>query len=176
MLGVKPLFPWQLQQKMTQNPSELALLDARGFNREDFARAHPGGALGRRLLTHVRDVMRTGADVPSVPDTASFSDAVVEMSNKRMGMTAILDAPGRVIGIFTDGDLRRTLEKVSDVMSARVADIMTRDPRTIGPDHLAVEAVELMEHHKVHGLLVVAADGKLVGALNIHDLLRAKVV
>lgn len=154
----------------------VALLDARGFNRDDFARSHPGGALGRRLLTHVRDVMRTGTDVPSVPDTASFSDAVVEMSKKRMGMTAILDASGRVTGIFTDGDLRRALEKVSNVMSAQVTDVMTRDPRTIGPDHLAVEAVELMEHHKVHGLLVVAADGMLVGALNIHDLLRAKVV
>jgi len=120
--------------------------------------------------------MRTGADVPSVPDSAGFSDAVLEMSNKRMGMTAILDVSGRVIGIFTDGDLRRALERVPDVMSARVADIMTRDPRTIAPDHLAVEAVELMEQHKVHGLLVVAADGQLAGALNIHDLLRAKVV
>ncbi len=154
----------------------VALLDARGFNRDDFARAHPGGALGRRLLTHVRDVMRTGAEVPSVPHTASFSDAVVEMSNKRMGMTAILDASGRVIGIFTDGDLRRALEKVPDVMRAPIADVMTRDPRMIGPDHLAVEAVEIMEHHKVHGLLVVTEDGLLVGALNIHDLLRAKVV
>jgi arabinose-5-phosphate isomerase len=154
----------------------IALLDARGFDRDDFARAHPGGALGRRLLTHVRDVMRTGTDTPSVPDTASFSEAVLEMSNKRMGMTAILDASDRVIGIFTDGDLRRALEKVADVMSARIADVMTHNPRTIGPDHLAVEAVELMEHYKVHGLLVVADDGKLVGALNIHDLLRAKVV
>jgi arabinose-5-phosphate isomerase len=154
----------------------VALLDARGFDRDDFARSHPGGALGRRLLTHVRDVMRTGADVPYIPDTASFSEAVLEMSNKRMGMTAILDVSGRVIGIFTDGDLRRALEKVPDVMKARIAELMTRGPRTIGPDHLAVEAVELMEQYKVHGLLVVASDGQLVGALNIHDLLRAKVV
>jgi arabinose-5-phosphate isomerase len=154
----------------------VALLDARGFGRDDFARSHPGGALGRRLLTHVRDVMRTGADVPHIPDAASFSEAVLEMSNKRMGMTAILDVSGRVIGIFTDGDLRRALEKVPDVMKARIADLMTRNPRTIGPDHLAVEAVELMEQYKVHGLLVVAPDGQLVGALNIHDLLRAKVV
>jgi len=154
----------------------VALLDARGFDRDDFARSHPGGSLGRRLLTHVRDVMRTGADVPSIAETASFSDAVLEMSDKRMGMTAILDASGRVIGIFTDGDLRRALEKVPDVMQARIADLMTRNPRTIGPDQLAVEAVELMEHHKVHGVLVVAGDGSLVGALNIHDLLRAKVV
>ncbi len=154
----------------------VALLDARGFNREDFARSHPGGALGRRLLTHVRDVMRKGVEIPSVPHTAGFSAAILEMSNKRMGMTAILDDSGRVIGVFTDGDLRRALEKISDVMHAPVADVMTRDPRTIGPDHLAVEAVEMMEHHKVHGLLVVADDGQLVGALNIHDLLRAKVV
>lgn len=154
----------------------VALLDARGFSRDDFARSHPGGALGRRLLTHVRDVMRTGAEVPSIPLTASFSEAVVEMSNKRMGMTAVLDVSGRVIGVFTDGDLRRALAKIPDVMRAAIADVMTRDPRTIGPDHLAVEAVELMELHKVHGLLVVASEGELVGALNIHDLLRAKVV
>lgn len=154
----------------------VALLDARGFNRDDFARSHPGGALGRRLLTHVRDVMRTGTDVPSVPDTASFSDAVLEMSQKRMGMTAIISATGRVIGVFTDGDLRRALAKGADVLQAPVADVMTRDPRTIGPGHLAVEAVEIMEHHKVHGLLVVADDGALAGALNIHDLLHAKVV
>ena len=154
----------------------VALLDARGFNRDDFARSHPGGTLGRRLLTHVRDVMRTGVDVPSIPHTASFSDAVLEMSKKRMGMTAILDGDERVIGIFTDGDLRRALEKVPNVMGARISDLMTRDPRAIGPDQLAVEAVEYMEEFKVHGLLVVASDRRLVGALNIHDLLRAKVV
>jgi arabinose-5-phosphate isomerase len=154
----------------------VALLDARGFGREDFARSHPGGTLGRRLLTHVRDVMRTGADVPAVPATASLTEAVLEMSKKRMGMTAILDADGRVIGIFTDGDLRRALDRVTDIRAAGVADVMTPDPRVIGPDQLAVESVEMMERYKVHGMLVVSADGRLAGALNIHDLLRAKVV
>ena len=154
----------------------VALLDARGFGRDDFARSHPGGVLGRRLLTHVRDVMRTGDEVPLVPHTATLPEAVLEMSKKRMGMTGILDPDGRMIGIFTDGDLRRVLERVTDFRTARIADLMTGNPRTIGPDRLAVEAVELMERHKVHGLLVVAADGKPVGALNIHDLLRAKVV
>jgi arabinose-5-phosphate isomerase len=154
----------------------VALLDARGFGRDDFARSHPGGVLGRRLLTHVRDVMRTGDEVPVVPHTATLPEAVLEMSKKRMGMTAILDPGGRMIGIFTDGDLRRVLERGADFRTARIADLMTRNPRTIGPDRLAVEAVELMERHKVHGMLVVAADGKPVGALNIHDLLRAKVV
>jgi arabinose-5-phosphate isomerase len=120
--------------------------------------------------------MRTGTEIPAIPDTASFSEAILEMSDKRMGMTAVLDASNHVIGIFTDGDLRRALAKASDVMHAPIANVMTRDPRTIGPDHLAVEAVELMELHKVHGLLVVAREGELVGALNIHDLLRAKVV
>ncbi|MCZ7563012.1 MAG: KpsF/GutQ family sugar-phosphate isomerase [Burkholderiales bacterium] len=153
----------------------VALLDARGFGRDDFARSHPGGAIGRRLLTHVRDVMRTGDDVPAVPLTASLPDAVVEMSKKRMGMTGVLDADGRLVGIFTDGDLRRVLEKV-DFRTAGVAEVMTRDPRVIGPDRLAVESVEMMERHKVHGMLVVSDDGRLVGALNIHDLLRAKVV
>ncbi len=154
----------------------VALLDAKGFGAEDFARSHPGGALGRRLLTHVRDVMRTGEDVPSVPDSASFSEAMLEMSKKRMGMTAVLDALGRVAGVFTDGDLRRTLEQVKDIRAARIADIMTHHPRTIGADKLAVEAVQIMEAHKVNQLLVVTAEGKLVGALNMHDLFRAKVI
>jgi len=153
----------------------VALLDARGFGRDDFARSHPGGTLGRRLLTHVRDVMRTGDDVPAVPVSASLPDAVVEMSEKRMGMTGVLDADGRVVGIFTDGDLRRVFDKV-DFRTAGIAAVMTRNPRVIGPDRLAVESVEMMERHKVHGMLVVSEDGRLVGALNIHDLLRAKVV
>ncbi len=154
----------------------VALLDAKGFGAEDFARSHPGGALGRRLLTHVRDVMRTGADVPSVPSGAGFSEAMLEMSKKRMGMTAVLDCAGRVTGVFTDGDLRRTLEQIDDIKSARIVDIMTRNPRTIGPDKLAVEAVQIMEERKVNQLLVVSADGTLVGALNMHDLFRAKVI
>jgi len=154
----------------------IALLDARGFSEKDFARKHPGGALGRRLLTHVSDVMRTGADVPHVPDTASFSEAMLEMSQKRMGMTAVLDAEGRVAGIFTDGDLRRALERVGDVRSVRIADLMTRNPRTIAADRLAAEAVQFMERYKVNQLLVVTDEGKLAGALNMHDLFRAKVI
>jgi len=154
----------------------VALLDAKGFGAEDFARSHPGGALGRRLLTHVRDVMRTGEDMPSVPEGASFSEALLEMSNKRLGMTAVLDAAGCLSGVFTDGDLRRTLAQVGDIKAARIADIMTRRPRTIGPDKLAVEAVQIMEEYKVNQLLVVNDEGKLVGALNMHDLFRAKVI
>jgi len=154
----------------------VALLDAKGFGAEDFARSHPGGALGRRLLTHVRDVMRSGEDIPSVLDSAGFSEALLEMSEKRMGMTAVLDAAGRVSGIFTDGDLRRTLARMDGIKSAHITDIMTRNPRTIGPDKLAVEAVQIMEESKVNQLLVVSDGGTLVGALNMHDLFQAKVI
>ena len=154
----------------------VALLDAKGFGVEDFARSHPGGALGRRLLTHVRDVMRSGDDVPSVPEHAGFSEALLEMSKKRMGMTAVLDAAGRVSGIFTDGDLRRTLAQIEDIKAARISAIMTRGPSTIAPEKLAVEAVRIMEERKVNQLLVVTDEGKLVGALNMHDLFRAKVI
>lgn len=154
----------------------VALLDARGFSEADFARSHPGGALGRRLLTHVSDVMRRGGEVPSVPLDASLSAAVLEISRKRMGMTAVLDASGRIAGIFTDGDLRRTVEKVADLKTARIADVMSKAPRLIGPQALAVEAVELMERHKINQLLVAGDDGLLVGALDMHDLFRAKVV
>jgi arabinose-5-phosphate isomerase len=154
----------------------VALLDARGFNEQDFARAHPGGALGRRLLTHVSDVMRTGESIPSVPEAASFFDVLLEMSRKGMGMSAIVDSSRKVLGIFTDGDLRRTLERKLDLRSLNIADIMKRDPRTIAPQKLAAEAVELMERHKITQLLVVSDAGELVGALNTHDLLRAKVI
>jgi arabinose-5-phosphate isomerase len=154
----------------------VAMLDAKGFGAEDFARSHPGGSLGRRLLTHVRDVMRTGDNIPSIPESASFSDAVREMSKKRMGMTALVDGDGRVTGIFTDGDLRRALERVGDIKAARIADIMTRNPCTIGADKLAVEAVELMESRKMNQILVVDREGRLSGALNMHDLFRAKVI
>jgi arabinose-5-phosphate isomerase len=154
----------------------VALLDARGFDEQDFARAHPGGALGRRLLTHVSDVMRTGDAVPCVPESASFFDVLLEMSKKGMGMTAVVDSRGAVSGIYTDGDLRRTLEQAPDVRSLKVSDIMKRGPRTIAPNKLAAEAVELMERHKINQLLVVADTGKLVGALNTHDLLSAKVI
>lgn len=154
----------------------IALLDARGFDVDDFARSHPGGTLGRKLLTHVSDVMCTGDSVPHVPDTALFSEALLEMSKKGMGMTAILDRNGRVVGIFTDGDLRRTLERVSDIRPLKIEAVMTRNPHTILPNKLAVEAVELMERHKINQLLVVTDTGALVGALNMHDLFRAKVI
>jgi len=154
----------------------VALLDARGFSADDFARSHPGGTLGRRLLTHVADVMRRGTDLPSVAETATLREAVHEMSRGRLGMTAVVDAAGRVVGIFTDGDLRRALDKVADFSSAGVAELMTPGPRTIRAEALAVEAVQLMERHKINQLVVVDGDDKLVGALNMHDLFRAKVI
>ena len=155
----------------------LALLDARGFSVEDFARAHPGGALGRRLLTRVRDVMRTGRELPTVGIDATLGEAVVEMSGKGMGMTAIVERNGRIAGIFTDGDLRRCLDRADDLKAVRVADVMTRTPRTIGPDRLAIDCVDLMERPpKVMALLVVGDDGRLEGALHLHDLFRARVV
>ena len=154
----------------------VALLDARGFSADDFARSHPGGSLGRRLLTHVADVMRSGTDLPRVADSATLRETVLEMSRGRLGMTAVLDAAGRVRGIVTDGDLRRALERITDVAAARVTDVMSSGPRSIRPEALAVEAVEIMESHKVNQLLVVDARGELVGALNIHDLFRAKIL
>lgn len=154
----------------------IACLDARGFGREDFARSHPAGALGRRLLTHVRDVMRTGEAIPSVPDTASVMDALHEITIKQLGMTAVLDANSELAGIFTDGDLRRLLERVGDVRSLMVAEVMTRSPLTIAPDALAVEAAQLMDRRRRNQLLVVDARGRLVGALNNLDLMNAKVI
>jgi arabinose-5-phosphate isomerase len=154
----------------------VALMQSRGFTRDEFAASHPGGSLGRKLLTHVRDVMRTGKEMPRIGDAATLMEGVLEMSRGRMGMTAVLDGNGRVVGVFTDGDLRRSLEKGTDVRTARIAKVMTREPRTIGPDKLAVEAVEIMERFKVNQLLVVDAGHKLLGALNMHDLFRAKVI
>lgn len=154
----------------------VALLDARGFSADDFARSHPGGSLGRRLLTHVADVMRRGADVPRVPDSASLRQAVLEMSRGRMGMTAVIDTEERLCGIFTDGDLRRALDRVSDFGSAMVSDLMTAAPRTIRQEALAVEAVQLMERHNINQLLVVDERQRVIGALNMHDLFRAKVI
>ncbi len=153
----------------------MALLEARGFTAEDFARSHPGGSLGRRLLTHVRDVMRTGEAIPTVPLAATLSHALFEITGKGMGMTAVLNGDGTLAGMFTDGDLRRCLPKVSDFNVAKVAEFMTVNPITIGPDELAVEAVSLLELKRKTQLLVVNA-GRLVGALHMHDLLRAKVV
>ncbi len=155
----------------------LALLDARGFSVEDFARSHPGGAIGRRLLTHVRDVMRSGGELPTVGVAATLAEAVVEMSGKGMGMTAIVDAGGRVAGIFTDGDLRRCLDRIRDIAAVPIAEVMTAAPRTIGPERLAIDCVELMETvPKVTALLVVDEERRLVGALHLHDLFRARVV
>ncbi|CCP10291.1 arabinose-5-phosphate isomerase [Stenotrophomonas maltophilia SKK35] len=154
----------------------VALLDARGFTADDFARSHPAGSLGRRLLLHITDVMHSGDDLPRVEAGASLSEALMEMSRKRLGMTAVVDADGVLIGLFTDGDLRRALDSALDVRTAKIADVMTRNPRTIGADQLAVEAARLMETHKITGLIVVDGQGRAVGALNIHDLLRARVV
>ena len=155
----------------------LALLDARGFSAEDFARAHPGGTLGRRLLTRVSDVMRSGTALPLSRIDASLGDAIVEMSRKGMGMTVIVDDNGRVAGIFTDGDLRRCLDRVRDVAAVPVIDVMTRTPRTIRPEQLAVDCVEIMEAApKVSQILVIDHDARLVGALHLHDLFRARIV
>jgi len=154
----------------------VALLDAKGFGADDFARSHPGGNLGRRLLTHVHDIMHINAGVPAVGEAAMLSDAVLEISRKRLGMTAIVDGAQHVVGIFTDGDLRRTLEKRFDFTTTKVVDVMSCKPRTISPNALAAEAVRIMEQHNINQILVADADNKLVGALNMHDLLRAKVI
>jgi arabinose-5-phosphate isomerase len=155
----------------------LALLDARGFSVEDFARSHPGGALGRRLLTRVADVMRTGDALPRVPHTATLAQAIVEMSGKGMGMTAVVDEGERIAGIFTDGDLRRSLGRIDDPRSARVADLMTKAPRTIGAGRLAADCIVLMETPpKIMVLLVSDDAGRLVGAVQMHDLFRARIV
>jgi arabinose-5-phosphate isomerase len=154
----------------------VALLDARGFGSEDFARSHPGGALGRKLLTHVADVMRLATDVPVVDAGTSITEALIAVSKGGLGMTAVRNAKGTICGIFTDGDLRRAIERHGDLRQVTVATAMTRSPRTIEPGRLAVEAVEMMEQHRINQLLVVSADGSLLGALNMHDLFRAKVV
>jgi arabinose-5-phosphate isomerase len=153
-----------------------ALLEARGFTAEDFARSHPGGALGRKLLLHVADVMRQGDDLPRVRPDTPLSQGLIEMSRKGLGLTAVVGEDERVAGVFTDGDLRRVFDRGLDIRSTRMDAVMTRNPRTIDPQSLAAEAVNRMENHKVTALLVVDGDGRLVGALNIHDLLRAGVV
>lgn len=154
----------------------VALLDLRGFKEEDFARSHPGGALGRRLLTHVHDVMRSGERVPKVPVDATLLQALEEMTKKGMGMTAIVDAADRPVGVFTDGDLRRMFERVQDFTQVAIRDVMHAQPRSIAPERLAVDAVAVMEQHRINQMLVVDLDGKLVGALHIHDLTQAKVI
>jgi arabinose-5-phosphate isomerase len=154
----------------------VALLDARGFKSEDFARSHPGGALGRKLLTHLSDVMRKGEAVPRVGPDTLFADLMREMSAKGLGASAVVDDAGRVLGIFTDGDLRRLIEKGVDLRQMRAREVMHPGPRTIRDDSLAAEAAQLMEQHRITSVLVVDTEGKLVGAVNSNDLMRAKVI
>ncbi len=154
----------------------VAVLEARGFSAEDFARRHPGGALGRRLLMHVEDIMRKGNDVPRVTPDTLLATGLVEMSAKGLGMTAVVDAGGRVLGVFTDGDLRRALDQRTDVHATTMRQAMTPGARSIGPRELAAAAALLMEQHRVTALLVIDAQQQLVGALNVHDLMRAGVV
>jgi arabinose-5-phosphate isomerase len=154
----------------------VALLGQRGFTEADFARSHPGGTLGRRLLLHVSDVMRTGDDLPKVRPETPLPEGLLEMSRKRLGMTAVVDEADRVLGIFTDGDLRRALDRRVDIQQSRMADVMTRGGYSIAPQELAAEAVLMMEKHAINALLVKDAQGRLIGALNVHDLLRAGVM
>jgi arabinose-5-phosphate isomerase len=154
----------------------IALLDARGFSAADFARSHPGGSLHRQALKHVADVMHRGAEVPAVRENATLKQALAEMTRGGLGMTAVVDGKKRVKGIFTDGDLRRALRKTANPKALRIARVMTASPRTVSPQALATEAVALMERHRISQLLVVDPGGELIGALNMNDLLRAKVV
>ncbi len=154
----------------------VAVLDARGFKEEDFARSHPGGALGRRLLTHVKDIMRTGNAIPQVKAETKLTSALLEITQKGMAMTAVVDAEQKILGVFTDGDLRRLMEKQLNFSELSIGEVMGKQPRTVRPEQLAVEAVEIMETHRINQLLVADAEGKLVGALHIHDLTRAKVI
>jgi arabinose-5-phosphate isomerase len=154
----------------------VALLDARGFREADFARSHPGGALGRKLLTHVRDVMRTGDAVPHVLPDAPFTAMMKEMTRKGLGATAITDAQGRVLGIFTDGDLRRLIEQGMDLRGSSARDVMHPNPRLVRENKLAVDAADMMEQYRITSVLVVDDEGLLVGALNSNDLMRAKVI
>ena len=154
----------------------IALLEARGFSAEDFARSHPGGRLGRRLLLRIGDVMHTGADVPRVGADQSVSSALVEMTRARLGMAVVVNGNDRVLGVFTDGDLRRTLESGIDMNRVRIEEVMTRDCATVSPELLAAEAVNLMQRRAISALPVVDGAMRLVGALNVHDLLRAGVL
>jgi arabinose-5-phosphate isomerase len=154
----------------------VALLDVRGFREQDFALSHPGGALGRRLLTHVRDVMRSGDAIPAVGPDTPLAKALLEISQKGMGMTAIVDDERRPIGVFTDGDLRRLIERMHDFSNILIRDVMHANPRRVHPEQLAVDAVAVMEEFRINQMLVTDADDRLVGALHIHDLTRAKVI
>ncbi|MDO9624808.1 MAG: KpsF/GutQ family sugar-phosphate isomerase [Pseudomonas sp.] len=154
----------------------IALLEARGFTAEDFAFSHPGGALGRRLLLKVENVMHAGANLPSVQRGTSLRDALLEMTQKGLGMTVVTEADGRLAGIFTDGDLRRTLDRGIDVRQSKIDEVMTVHGKTARAEMLAAEALKIMEDHKISGLVVVDSDDRPVGALNMHDLLRAGVM
>lgn len=154
----------------------VALLDARGFKEADFARSHPGGSLGRKLLMHVRDLMRSGDAVPTVPPDASFNELLREMTKKGLGFTAVVDGSGRALGIFTDGDLRRLIERGADLRTLTAAQVMHPGPRLVREDALAVDAAGVMEQHRITSVLVVDAQGRLAGALNSNDLMRAKVI
>jgi arabinose-5-phosphate isomerase len=154
----------------------ISLLESRGFTADDFARSHPGGRLGRRLLLLISDIMHTGDGIPAVRLGAKISEALVEMTRKGLGMTAVLDDDGNLTGLFTDGDLRRALDHEIDVHTTRIDDMMTRNGKTVFDDQLAAEALEIMQRYKINALPVIHRDGKLVGALNMHDLLRAGVV
>lgn len=154
----------------------VACLSAKGFTKEDFARSHPGGALGRRLLIHVQDIMRKGDDIPTVIETVSVLDAVREITKKHIGMTAVVDSEHRVVGIFTEGDLRRLIERVGDIRQTIIADVMTRTPKTIAPEALAAAAVKRLDETHCNQLLVVDNENRLIGALHMHDLMEAKVL
>ena len=154
----------------------VALLEARGFSAEDFAFSHPGGSLGRRLLLKVSDIMHTGDQIPKVREGTPLSEALIEISRKGLGMTTVVDADGRLVGVFTDGDLRRTLDKAVDIHNTIIDAVMTRNGKTIGADHLAAEALNIMDALKINALPVTNPAGDLVGAINMHDLLRAGVI
>ncbi|QBQ54128.1 KpsF/GutQ family sugar-phosphate isomerase [Nitrosococcus wardiae] len=154
----------------------IALLEARGFTAEDFARSHPGGRLGRRLLLRISDIMHRGKDIPAVTEDVLLSRALLEMTRKGLGMTAVVNVQNQVVGIFTDGDLRRALDRGIDVHATPIAAIMTTHCKTLGPDHLAAEALQIMQRHRINALLVVDHTQHLIGALNMHDLLRAGVL
>jgi arabinose-5-phosphate isomerase len=154
----------------------VALLDARGFQAEDFQRSHPGGRLGRKQLMHVSEVMRSYDDTPKISTQASLQDALLEMTAKRMGMVVTLDEKQKVFGILTDGDLRRLLEKNTNLNGITLENATTASPRTIPPELLAEEAIEMMEKHRINHLVVTDKDGSLLGALNLHDLFAAKVI
>jgi arabinose-5-phosphate isomerase len=154
----------------------IAVLEARGFTKQDFARSHPGGSLGRQLLLHVEEIMRTGAALPRVGPNTRLGEGLLEMSRKALGMTVIVDDANRILGVFTDGDLRRALDRQIDVHAATMSEVMTSPCKTISPQELAAEAVHLMELHRITALAVADEQGRLVGALNVHDLFRAGVV